>query len=78
MHTLQESDESKLKNSETSLGLWCCEFILENVNGGRVLKSCARALVMTGYQRQFGGLQGGQFGALQNGKSAIYLKLNAC
>ena len=95
MNIFQESDESKFKNSLISSYLSYCDFfrpsyfILENVknfaqfNGGRVLKLCMRALVMMGYQCQFGVLQAGNFGkflflfqigSFFNVMSRLYLK----
>ena len=54
-------------------------FILENVksfaelNGGRILKLCMRALVTMGYQCQFGVLNAGNFGVAQNRRRAFLL-----
>ena len=74
MNVFQESDRSRFKQSLISSFLSYCDFfrpsyfILENVknfaqfNGGKVLKLCMRALVMMGYQCQFGVLQAGNFG----------------
>ena len=54
-------------------------FILENVKQfasfkkGQVLKLCMRALVLIGYQVQFGVLQAGNFGVPQDRKRAFLL-----
>ena len=74
LNVFTKNDTSKFKNSLISSFLSVCDyyrpkyFILENVknfaqfNGGKVLKLCMRALVMMGYQCQFGVLQAGNFG----------------
>jgi DNA (cytosine-5)-methyltransferase 1 len=85
MNTFHEGDKARFKNSLIATYLSFCDyfrpsyFILENVknfaqfNGGRILILCMRALVMMGYQCQFGVLQAGNFGVAQNRKRAILL-----
>ena len=78
LNVFTKNDASKFKNSLISSFLSVCDyyrpkyFILENVKNfaafkqGQVLRLCMRALVLMGYQCQFGVLQAGNFGVPQN------------
>ena len=85
MNVFTSGDASKFKNSLISTYLSVCDFyrpkyfILENVKNfasfkqGQVLRLCMRALVLMGYQCQFGVLQAGNFGVPQNRKRAFLM-----
>ena len=85
LNVFTKNDTSKFKNSLISSFLSVCDyyrpkyFILENVKNfaafkqGQVLRLCMRALVLMGYQCQFGVLQAGNFGVPQNRKRAFLL-----
>ena len=85
LNSFSEGDAARFKNSLISTYLSYCDFfrpkyfILENVKNfaqfgnGQILRLCIRALVLMGYQCQFGVLQAGNFGVPQNRRRAILL-----